>query len=503
MPFVDLMARRGALTLVCLAGVLCMPARAAAQTLFAWPDTAVDVATYQTIEECEAVVARSFVFLASHDSLTAGVWQDTVPVDSAHRAGAPPLPEPVSATARRCGARFATPDSISRFTFTELLPLYLQAGWDDRAHTLIERRLAAIAPGHDAERAAVLDTVFAFLLARTPEPIGLRRVALVDTLTATQIPRIADRVKRLHVYLILVLAGTTDEMGLDSAAARAARLALKMQPIVDSLTPRERDQLQSQFGPFGAGLDSPDGFAQRYAALLNLALGRRALLDSLRRSTAAYVKLLEGNWTKATGMRHQPGNPVGEVAPPIQATIWRGYDPAKGSRPTRGRVSLVVFLNRDDCYQNVPTGPSELRDDCARRVVALRRLEQRFPDLETTVVTHSSGYYLYLKDGITPEREADLTKHWLASYGVRAAVALAVPEAWRYPAPDARRIARPTSVETAYAFGKTKPVANGDGYLIDQDGIVIHAEGADRLSVDQDYSDMIQILLDRQRYGAR
>src|SRR5690349_4080672 len=29
----------------------------------------------------------------------------------------------------------------------------------------------------------------------------------------------------------------------------------------------------------------------------------------------------------------------------------------------------------------------------------------------------------------------------------RCALALAVPEAWRYPAPDARRIARPTSVE--------------------------------------------------------
>jgi hypothetical protein len=203
-------------------------------------------------------------------------------------------------------------------------------------------------------------------------------------------------------------------------------------------------------------------------------------------------------------MAQKPGgDPVGETAPPIQAAIWRGYDPAKGPRPTRGRVSLVVFLTRNYCDYRLPRGPNELRDDCAGILVALRRLEQRFPNLETTVVTHSAGYFTYLKDSITPEREADLTKQRLEAFGVHAALALAVPESWRYPAPDERRIAPPPSVEKAYSFGKSVNFKIGDAFLIDQDGIVIHYREMNRWSAAQEFTDLIQALLDRQRYGAR
>ena len=69
--------------------------------------------------------------------------------------------------------------------------------------------------------------------------------------------------------------------------------------------------------------------------------------------------------------------------------------------------------------------------------------------------------------------------------------------------PDERRIAPPSSVEKAYSFGKSVKFTVGNAFLIDQDGIVIHYREMNRWSAAQEFTDLIQALLDRQRYGAR
>ncbi|HEY9448558.1 MAG TPA: hypothetical protein VIQ60_02355, partial [Gemmatimonadaceae bacterium] len=312
------------------AGMVLLSAPASAQTLFTWPDTTVNIAAYTTLEECQAAVARSLDYTASRKDLESGVWTDTIPLDSLEAAGPRPLPMAVVETARRCGDRFSNVDSVSLVDFRALLRLYLQAGWDARAGKLVERRLAAIGPKDDAERAAVLDSTFNVLLASGRERIGQRRIGMIDELVKTQLPRLSDRLMRLRLYSRIANLHYS-EKNLDSATAWAMRIAGKMSVILDSLTQREIDELASSWGGLGDGIEDAGDIAQRYYAILNASLGKRTFLDSLRHSTAAYVKLMRGNWARATGMlpeTYRNGDPLGEQAPPIEADIWLGYDPA-------------------------------------------------------------------------------------------------------------------------------------------------------------------------------
>jgi hypothetical protein len=471
-----------------------------AQTLFTWPDTTVDIAAYTTIEECQAAVARSLVYTDSRRDLTTGIWADTLPLDSLDAHGPRPLSAPVVETARRCGERFSGVDTVSLASFDALFTLYLQAGWDDRARKLVDRRLAAISDSSGTKQAAVLDTILPILSGTaTNHHIGAARRAMAEDLADAWAPRVTDRVKRLRLYFTLSSSAPANP---DSATtAMIMRNAQKMGVIVDSLTRRQVDELSASFGVYGDGLETGGDFAQRYYALLNMALGKRAFLDSLRQSTAAYVKLKRDNWAKATGMlpeSYKMGDPLGEHAKPIEADIWLGYDASKGPRPTPGRVSLVVFLDNHDC-DGVPGSPLDMGDRCARNLVPLRLLEQRFPELEITVVSQTHGHFLYLKEGITPQREAELTKKWLEAHGVHAPLAMTATDVMRLPDPDSRRFERPNSNEINYAFGRSEKVQNGEAFLVDQDGIVVHTRDMNRASVYEDYGVLIEILLERQR----
>ena len=475
----------------------------AAQTLFAWPDTTVNIEAYTTLDECQAAVSRSLEYAPSREGLESGTWADTLPLDSLTAKGLQPLPAAVTETARRCGARFSNVDSVSLSDFRMLLPLYLQAGWDSRAGRLVERRLGSVGEGGDAERAAVIDSSLEVLLGGKGVRIGQLRVAMAEQIAFAQLPRVSDRVKRLQVYGWLAVVASSDK-NLDSATAKVQRITPKMAAIMDSLTEPELDRLLDDAEAFGDGVEDADDFAQRYYAMLNMSLGKRTFLDSLRQSTAAYVKLKLDNWARATGMRPETykfGDPLGEQAPPIAADLWLGYDPAKGPRPTRGRVSLVVFLNSHEC-NGVPTRAYEIRGNCARNLDPLRRLGQRFPELQVTVVGETFGHFMYLKEGMTPQREAELTKQWLEAQGVHAALAMTTAASWRLPDPDSRRLSRPTDNGTNYTFGKKAKIRNGTAFLVDQDGIVVHAQTVSRGSVYEDFGELIEILLHRQPSAA-
>ena len=481
-------------------GMMLQSAPSAAQTLFTWPDTTVDIAAYTTIEECQAAVARSLVYTDSRKDLLTAVWADTMPLDSLDAHGPRPLSAAVVETARRCGERFSDADTVPLSNFDAFFTLYLQAGWDEKARKLADRRLAAIADSSGTKQAAVLDTIIPILDGGVANHhIGAARGVMAEALADAWAPRVRDRVKRLRLYLTLSSYVSANP---DSATtAMIMRNAQKMGVIVDSLTRREIDEFSTNFGEFGDGVETGGDFAQRYYALLNMALGQRTFLDSLRQSTAAYVKLKRDNWAKATGMlpeSYKMGDPLGEHAKPIEADIWLGYDPSKGPRPTPGRVSLVVFLDNNEC-DGVPRDPFDMRDRCAGNLIPLRRLEQRFPELEITVVSQTHGHFLYLKEGITPQREAELTKKWLEAYGVHAPLAMTTTDFMRLPDPDSRRFERPTSNKINYAFGSGEKVRNSDAFLIDQDGIVVHARGMNRASVFEDYGELIEILLERQR----
>ena len=407
-------------------------------------------------------------------------------------------------TARRCSERFSGTDTVSLANFDALFTLYLQAGWDDRARKLVDRRLAAIADSSGTKQAAVLDTILPILSGRAPNHnIGAARGAMAEDLADAWAPQVANRVKRLRLYL--TLSGSAPSNPDSATTAMIMRGAQKMGAIVDSLTRHELDELATGFGVYGDGVETAGDFVQRYYAILNAALGKRAFLDSLRHSTAAYIKLKRDNWAKATGMlpeSYKMGDPLGEHAKPIEADIWLGSDPSKGPRPAPGRVSLVVFLDNHEC-DSVPKGPLDMRERCARNLDPLRRLEQRFPELQITVVSQTHGHFLYLKEGITPQREAELTKKWLEAYGVRAPLAMTTTDFMRLPDRDSRRFERPNSNEINYAFGRGEKVKSSVAFLIDPDGIVVHQRQTNRFAVYEDFTELIEILLGRKHQVSR
>lgn len=478
-------------------GVALWAAPAAGQTLFAWPDTSVAIASYTRLEQCEAAILRSREFTRSAELVESGIWSDTIPLDSAENAARKPLPAPVVGTVRTCGVRYANADSVSLEDFTSLVPLYLEARWDDKARRLIDRRIAAVAPKKDAELAAVMDTVLHMLL-RDANDYGGRRGDMAEELALEHLPRIRDRVKRLRLYSELTL-GASAESDPDSARARVLRVVERMTPIVDSLTEKELDELLNEYGQLAEGIEDGGDFVQRYYAMLNISLGRETFLDSLRRSTAAYVRMKKENWSRATGMRPETyllGNPLGDKAPAIHADFWLGYDPAKGPRPAPGRVSLVVFLDTHQCL-GTGTNPEEIGGACARSLYPLSRIEQRFPELEITVVAQTRGHYAYEKEGMTPEKESRLTRRLLDSLGVQAPLAMTSSEYWRLPEPDSRRIGKPSETAMAYSFGKTHKNSFSGALLIDVDGTVVHTRQMNRWAEFQDYNDLIEILLQR------
>lgn len=480
-------------------GIALWAAPAGGQTLFAWPDTTVDIASYTRLEECQAAVLRSREFTEAADLVETGIWSDTIPLDSAENAARKPLPAPVVGTVHRCGVRFANPDSVPLESFGGLTRLYLEAGWDDKARRLIDRRLADVDPGKDAELAAVVDTVLDILL-RDATRYGGRRGGMAEEIALAQIPRIDDRVKQLRLYSRLTLAASAED-DPDSVRANVLRIVARMTPILDSLTEKELDELLSEYGVLAEGIEDGGDFVQRYYAMLNISLGKQTFLDSLRQSTAAYVRMQKGNWSRATGMRpetYKLGNPLGEKAPTIDADFWLGYDPAKGPRPAPGRISLVVFLDPHECL-GTATNPEEIGGACARSLYPLSRIEQRFPELDITVVAQTTGHYAYEKTGTTPEQEALMTKQWLESLGVNAPLAMTSSEYWRLPDPDSRRLGRPSETAVAYSFGRSHGNANSGALLIDGDGTVVHTRQMNRWAEFEDYNELIEILLQRQR----
>jgi hypothetical protein len=457
----------------------------AAQTRFAWPDTTVDVSRYTTIEECQAAIGRVAEGTATQAELTSGNWRDTMPPDL--REFLEPLPQVVAETVRRCLTRFAAVDTVPLKYFKTLAPLYVIAGWDAKARALVDRRFAAVGPKSEDELAAVIDSVSDIYAGGPGIRVRPPQLATAEEIVATYTPRVSDRTKRLRLYLNLLLR-TASEWKTDRT--RVDRILKRTVAIADSLTVQERASLKgASLMNVDLAIDQVGNLQEQLYAVLNEALGKQVLLDSLRRSTATFVALKRENWVRVT--RRPPAAfdlPIGQRAPAIQGDFWLGRGGSTGPRPSPGRVSLVAFVNR---------GAGE---DYADNLIALRRLAIRFPQLELTVVAQSRGYFMYLKDSITPAREAELTKQWLESFGVQAALAMTSNEFFRLPAPDGRRINRAVANRTNYSFGKTWPTSSnnfsGATFLVDPEGIVVHASTdlIDR-RVEAEFAELIEVLL--------
>lgn len=476
----------------------------AGQALFEWPDTAVDLSEYSTVEECLAAVSRAREALAIHEERVLGIWRDTVATDPGEWRK--PIPGAVVETARWCAKRFAEVESTPLSDFRFLLPLYVIAGWEETAKALIDRRLAAIAADDEvSEVAAVLDTIAHIYGGGGGDPalpLAVRppRLDLFDGVLAEYLPRLSDRVKQILLYwTVLRLGSYRDPAALEEYATR-------IEALTDSLSESERERLSDELKRIQNIYDDEAFDGDRMSALMQVVFRsrRQMLLDSLRHSTAAYVRFSRDTWARASTWPAETylfGMPVGERAPTLEGDYWLGCGDPCTPRPAPGRVSLVVFYSPGNCTGVVDHSATLYARSCARVLVPLRQLEERFPELETTVVARTHGHFSYLKEGVTPEREAELTRRWLDSFGVRAALSMTDSDYWRLPSPDRRRIDNDIPNVTAYRFGETwqwsanRPWA----FLIDEAGMIVHAAELIGSDAGEMLAELIEVLLERQR----
>lgn len=448
--------------------------RVAAQATFTWPDTTVDVAKYTTVEECLAAVTRARNGVVYRHSRTA--WLDTLPVDV--EAPLRAAPAVVTATAARCTARFPVA-TANLADFALLLPLYLDADRDADANTLVERRMAMLPDTAKAARRAVSDTVFAYYIDARP-----MRLEAAERLLVARARGATDRLDRMELYFRLMSAanGAGD-------TARARRAGQWLLAVADSLTPAERESEK------WTTMEGVGGNAMTYLAL-QITIGLRTLLDSLRHSTPAMVNLQRTVWAKL--MKERPEAlpyPIGEKAPPIQAEYWFPREAGATPRPAPGRVSIIGFTDHRYCLRDNNYGA--VGERCGAQIALLRGLSRRFPEIDVTIVDQTHGAFAYVLPQ-TPAEEAELTRQWIEGYQIpHATIAVEVTPFWKLPSPDGRRIERPSPNFTAYGFGKSwTPQRSEARYLIDQDGIIV-----DVLFNYQAEPQIIEALLERQRQG--
>jgi hypothetical protein len=463
-----------------------------AQLSFTWPpDSTRDVARYQSPEECLAAVGQAN---EEADNSYAGVMRDTLP-DTRGREQADanaPLPESVQGLARRCSARF--PAATAPLTaFTPLVSLFLAAGRDADADALVERRLKAVPPAAEAERAAVLDTVVHlyvrsgqfgvdrdFPLPQFVRPVRLAAAerafgALVRLKSATWQTRLSDNT---------TLALNAWQLG---DTVRQRRLGEQAIEIASSLTPADRRT--NDFQGMKLALD----LAAIYAT-------RPLLLDSLRQGTEGYIALYKSIWERIGGPGTTLGRPLGEAAPPLEAEFWFHRPDSTVSRPVKGKVNLVVFLNAKACFTAFITMS---RPQCQTTTARLRRLATQFPTVEITLVAETRGWFSLAAPPATPAAEAALLAHtWLEEAQLPGALGVVATDFWRLPGFDRRRIDRDDPNEKHYSFGQGWSVAGtrqmestpATAFLLDQNGIVVETSH----DIDESQlSELISILLAR------
>lgn len=432
-------------------GVVLWTPGVAGQTQFAWPDTAVNWSRYTTIEECQAALQRSESDIQELDFKN-GYWQDTMPDyatwtnyrdrKSANEMKRAPGPTTTKATQSCMDPRFANVDSVPLDRYALYVQLYLAAGWTPKLMPLLDRVAASNSTKFGAALDAVLDSI-----GQTPKA----RYTLLQEMVLNYAPRVTDPVQRAILYGKLLFE-SYDWMTGDSASQRQAAKRLE-KFIKDSLTDAERTALLAKIKRgaikvqvLGGIVTDLDGWISGINAIIDMKPDM--YFDSLRKSTAAYLAYgysqtipikkvtAEGKDTTIDLHWWNMSNPIGLPVVPIQAEVWAGRTDSTVPRPTKGHISLVVFLSPAWCPDGTKTWT------CPTMMSTIHRLTKQYPKLEINIVARADGSYRWL--ATSPAQEAEVLHQLMAANEVKATVAMTSREHYMRSKPDGRRVNRST-----------------------------------------------------------
>lgn len=467
---------------------------------FEWANTAVDLSTYTSIYQCMAAVGRVQNERAVVEHHADPVDRDTLPYDPDVELYRPSSPE-VGETARACLAATAEDAANAPVdAWQGLAQLYLHAGMEDSARAVVERRIEAV----DPDGAEELKDIFiqALFMYGGSGSLSIRPplIELADDIILDHVGRLSDLRDQFQIFTQMLVTGGSSPLAEDAAGARTRRNLARIHTLLESASRDDFQQFADAAEVIGMG---PDEVRERLEGMAEFFVGHEIFLDSLRVSTAAYSRILRETHGRAFGQPpelYMFGRPIGELAPTLEGDIWLGCESEPcDSYPRSGRISLVWFVDRrsDRClWPNHAPSAFDVGTNCVGAATRLRRIQERFPELDLVVVANSAGRYGWVTDDVTLEVEAELLRSWLDGFGLdRATLSMTETPGWRLPRPDGRRVDQPTANARNYSFQGTW-TEDPQFILIDEDGYIVTVSRFDRYS-EQEVTDIVEILFDR------
>lgn len=389
------------LTMMSLAGMLSITSTASAQIRSEWAQFDSNYASYTTVYECRAATTRTgriALRLEDYDtlSLQAVAAQSYVPKEAA-------------AAVEQCLDRIVV-DSLAYAELMPMVGLYLVAGRDKDAATLVERMLKGQWRSVPTDSGRTAGTAYF-----AGEDGNLRRAAIHNKAAMTYLNSIPVRfsaaLSHLDEFEQLVPDERVALVNQYYAVFRKARelqdsavMTRVSQRIIDidqQLTTTQRQQVRT-----------PIFVAMQYRAA-------PTRFDSLRLDSDAYVSLQKSQLYALDIHDRMLGSTMDTLAGEFRF-------PAAPVYPVPGKISLVMVL-----------GPVGWSSNAVFPM--LRRLKQKHPDLEILYVSQTAGQLGTTL--LSPEEQAETERRWVQDVRkmpFSVLIEKAVP--WRLPEPDRRLV---------------------------------------------------------------
>ncbi len=429
-----------------------MDSSLSAQTRFEFPDSKVDVAHFQYVENCMAAAQRV------QDSLDVVSPADPDTISLLGLDGTQPIPAAVLDVTKKCLAKF-TPEQIPAPFAQMAQKAFLFAGRDADAAALVRLRVNAIADS--TERAFVLDSFARNYINSSP-----RRVAEAHAIADEVINNYSMYYRGLQrAGMCVMMTRAAVEMRDEPSLFKYGQVALD---AIAEADPKD--------------LDGPHSWLIALVVReMNQAVYRKEILDSLRVSTQAFAAIQKALFKKVMQGRAD-GSPIGMKTAPLAGEFWFPASAAQETYPRKGRVSIVHFpmAEVEFFYKDVN--------------VVVRRLADRYPGADLVFSGKTRGYF-----GPLSQREAQIESAEQSRFyqqfrrNTKAVLGVAVSEIVQLPPPDNRRVhLAPKNYENYPKSGDERNV-----FIVDEDGILIERQFVDRMYHEIWLDDLMAVLMER------
>lgn len=438
-----------------VAFIIAFPTTGNTQTLFEWPGNKFDISEYKYFDKCLAASDRVRDSLYRTDAILA----DTLRWNEQRSFFV--TPHLVADIAARCIEKMDS-GSVVPEQYWIAMELYLLTQKYAVAERLVNDRFNKIGSEDTLQRAWFLDSV-------------INRYAVTRPRLIEQADKYADQINSLGTTIPLILHVKVNWTLFQAADSSQNKEAIRKygSRILEIISRHDRSKLNPEESR-AIGL---------VTAVVTKRLFHTELIDSLRKSTVGYAGLLEESINKI--LNQGIDTHIGEKLPTLEGDFWFRVNGAKKSYPQTGKISLIYFIN--------------IREVASAQALSeyaiLRRLQNKFPDMEIVIVAATRGYF-GLYEPPSAEREAGLINDLITNlYKVPGILTVTNRPVIPIEAPDGRILSQVIPNAENYP-GDPRDPKFGKYYLADEAGLLVSNEIISALEEDR-LSDLIQAIRDR------